>query len=225
MAISFVNSTGLTIGTAASTWSIPVQTGLTGGGALVVGIGCNTGVTVTAVTDNTANVYSSVVRANAPSTSSADLYFANVISSASTRISISLSGNSSGSIAVGHWTGISTANAVSTIGSSAISANSTSHGASEVTSSGCVFISFSRMTQSTIGTITNGSGMTTWLSTATAARTHAQYLIQGAAASTNSGAFTTSSNCQHAGVVAAFMDTVVVTFYYHPQSFALAGIQ
>lgn len=54
--------------------------------------------------------------------------------------------------------------------------------------------------------ITVLGGMTAWTSTNAAVRQHGQYVIQGAA-STATGSFTTSSNCQHAAVIAAFSDT------------------
>jgi hypothetical protein len=50
--------------------------------------------------------------------------------------------------------------------------------------------------------------MTTWASTAAAVRQHGMYLIQGAA-STATGSFTTSSNCQHASVIASFSPLVL----------------
>jgi hypothetical protein len=217
MAITFQNSTGGTIATGASTWSLAMQTGLTAGGALIVGIGCNTGVTVNAVTDNIGNTYSSCVRANGPSTSSAELWFTNGISTLSTRVSITLSGASSGSIAIGHWTGLSTNGAFRGVtGSSAINSGSTSHSASEVAvSSNGLAVSFCRMTASTIGTISTLGGMVPWISTNVAARTFGMYLINGANASTATGSFTTSSNCQHAAVIAVFSDTSAGGMLYH----------
>lgn len=209
MAITFQNSTGVTIGTGASTWSIAAQTPLTAGGALVIGIGCNTGVTVNSVTDATTNVWSSVVRANAPSTSSAELWFTNNISTGVSRVQIGLSGASSGAIGLGHWTGFSTNRAfLGVTGSSALGSNSTSHSASEVAvSSNSLAVSFARLKASSIGTITNLGGMTSWISTNVAVRLHGMYIINGANPSTATGSFTTSSNTDHAAVIAVFSDT------------------
>lgn len=213
MAVSFINSTALTIATAASTWSIPTNSSIQGGAAFVVGIGpASSAVTVSAVTDNAGNAYQVAVARGTPKpAASAELWYATNISSLSTRISVTLSGASSGSIGVGQFDGVSTQNALLQTGSSAITANSTSHGASEITPSqnNALVVSFARLTASSIGTVTNLGGMTTWLSTAAAVRTHGMYIIQGAA-STCTGSFTTSSNAQHASVIAAFSDTNTV---------------
>lgn len=219
MAISFVNSTGATIATGASTWSIASQGTLTAGGALVIGIGCNTGVTVNSVTDATTNVWSSCARADAPSTSSADLWFTNNISTAISRVQVNLSGASSGSLAVAHFTGFSTNNAfMGVFGSSASGTpGSTTHSASEaVLAANAVGVSFCRLGASTTGTITNQGGMTTWVSTAAAgaARTHGMYIINGGTPSTVTGTFTTSSRCARAAVVAVFNDTFVGGLFY-----------
>ena len=227
MAIAFVNSTGATIATAASTWSIPVQTGLTGGGALIVGIGpASSAVTVSTVTDNTTNTYQlAIERATPKPAAGASLWYVSGISSLSTRISITLSGASSGSIGVAHFTGISTANALLQTNSSAITANSTSHGAASVTpsQSSAVLVGFGRVTASSIGTITGDAAFTTWISTNTAVRTFGQYEIQ-AAATARTWSWTTSSNCQHATVLAAFSDTNTVIRRGWP-SLTLLGVQ
>ncbi len=214
MAITFINSTGASISAAASTWSLAINVAgstLQGGAALVVGLGpASSAVTVSAVTDNTTNVYRRAVqRATPKPAASAELWWASAISSASTRISVTLSGASSGSLGMGQFQQVSTANAVGVTGSSAITANSTSHGASQITPTlaNSLIVSYARMTASTVGTFTNLGGMTTWLSTVAANRSYGMYLIQGAA-STVTGSFTTSSNAQHASVIAAFGDTV-----------------
>jgi hypothetical protein len=213
MAITFINSTALTLTAAASTWSIPTHSSRHGGAAFVVGIGpASSAVTVSTITDNTTNIYRRAVARGTPKPAGgAELWYTTNLSSASTRIFVTLSGASSGSLGVGQFDGISTANALLQTGSSAITSNSTLHGASEITpsQSSAVVVSFARMTASTIGTVNNLGGMTTWLSTAQAVRTHGMYIIQ-TTASTCTGSFRTSSNCQHAAVIAAFSDTVTV---------------
>lgn len=227
--ITFVQSSGVTIGTAASTWSIPIgASSMVGGGLMVIGVGVGTsGVTVSTITDNTTNVYLKAVARGSPRpTAGAELWYANGFSTASTRVSVTLSGNDSGALAYGEFVGISTGTPLGPTGSSAITANSTSHSVSEITpTSSNVVISFARLTASTIGTITNNANYNTWISTNTIARTFGAYWIQSTA-STATGPFTTSSNCQHAAVIAAFYDTVVVggaAFVWSP-SFCLFGV-
>lgn len=212
MAIAFINSTSLTIGTAASTWSIPTNSSLLGGAAFIVGIGAaSTAVTVSTVTDNVGSLYLLAVRSPATKSAHAEIWYATNCSSLSTRISVTLSGASSGSIAVGQFSGISTANALLNTVSSNGTANSTTHSAAEFTpsQSSAVVVSYARLTASSIGTVTAQGGMTIWASTAAAVRQVGMYIIQ-AAASTVSGSFTTSSNCIHAAVMAAFSDTNVI---------------
>jgi len=211
MAITFVSSTSATIGTSASTWSIQMPATLTGGAGLVLGMGpASSAVPISGVSDNTTNVWRSAVQVVGTRTVSAALWYASNISSASTRVSVTLSGASSGSLALGQWTGLSTKNALLETGSSAITANSTSHSAAQIlpsTTNGLV-VSFCRLNASTLGTITNLGGMTAWTSTSATGvvRTHGLYIIQSAA-STATGSFTTSSNAQHSAVIAAFSDT------------------
>lgn len=208
MAITFLNSTALTIGTAASTWSIPTHSSRMGGAAVVVGVGCSSAVTVSTVTDNAGNTYTFARRALSPRTVGAEIWYALNASSNSTRISITFSGTSSGSVAVSQWPGVSTANALIGSGSTAIVANSTTHDAVEVlpVQSSAAVITYARMNASTIGTVTAGASMTAWTSTNAAVRQFGQYWIQGAA-STTRGRFTTSSNCQHSAVIIVLSDT------------------
>lgn len=221
MAITFINSTGLTIGTAASTWSIATPSSMHGGAMFAVVIGTASSlVTIASMTDNTTNVYQVAVSRNGlgPANVGVHLWYCMNGSSLSTRISVTLSTTSSGAIGFGQWNGVSTANALGVINSSAVQSNSTSHGAAEITpiTDNQVVISAARLNASTIGTITNLGGMTTWLSTANFARMHCMYIIQ-TTASTCTGSFTTSSNCQHCACIAAFSDTFVVPpFSYAP---------
>ena len=219
MAIAFINSTGRTIGTAASTWSIPTHSSREGGAALFVGLGlASSAVTITGVTDNSGNAYALAMRrGTAKPAAGAELWYATNCSSASTRVSITLSGASSGSLGLGQFRGVSTANALLETGSSAITANSTSHGASQITPSeaNTLVLSFARLTASSVGSVTNLGGMTTWLSSGQAVRCHGMYIIQGAA-STCTGSFTTSSNAMHASVIASFSDTRAVQPFTAP---------
>lgn len=209
--LEIVSSTGGTIGTAASTWSmaVPASTGLEGGGAIIVGIGvASSAAVVSTVTDNTTNVYVRAIALGTPRpVAGAEIWYTAGCSSASTRVSVTLDASSSGSMGLMHITGINPANALDVTGSSAITTNSTTHGSGGVTSakSSAVGISFARMTASTIGTITILDAQTAWLSTgATGAdRTLGLYKIL-ASPSTISGAFTTSSGCQHASAIAVF---------------------
>ena len=210
MAITFINSTDLQLTAAASTWSIPTHSSMSGGATFVVALGlASSAVTISTVTDNTTNLYRiAIARPTPKPTGGAELWYSSPISSASTRVSVTLSANSSGSLGIAQFTGISTLNALNKTGSSAITANSTDHGASEITPSSAnqVVVSYARLTASTVGTITNLGSMTSIFTFSSVMRHHGMYLVQGAA-STATGSFTTSSNCQHASVIASFSDT------------------
>ena len=234
MAIAFINSTALTIGTAASTWSIPTHSSRAGGAAFIVGLGpASSAVTVSTVTDNTTNVYRLAVRQGTPKpAASAELWYVSAISSASTRVSVTLSGNSSGSLAVGQWSGVSTGNPVHMTGSTAITANSTVHRAAEITptSNGTLIVAFHRANVSTISPTAVDNSFSQWVTTGGAVRTMGLYAIQGTA-STASGqwrtnAAGTSGGCQHSGVIASFSDTAdaVVAGGGYVDAFNLMGV-
>lgn len=231
--IAFMSSTGASIATSASTWSIATPSGLVGGGAFIVGLGpASSGVTISTITDNTTNVFLKAVACGTPKPAAgAELWYCNGISTSSTRISVTLSGASSGSLALLHATGLSTNSPLGLTGSSAITANSTSHGASSVTptSSNGLLVTFFRLTASTLGTITGNASMTdVWVTTnaAGAPRTYGQFWLQSDATGSE-GAFTTSSNAMHAGVIAWFADTVVSAggAVFRPFVFTLMGVQ
>lgn len=213
-AFSVLASTGGTIGTAASTWSmLSSQMQLTAGGALIVGFGLgSSAVTITNVTDNVGNAFSLAVARGTPKPSScgAEIWYANGITAGTTRISVTLSGNSSGSMGILHVTGMSTNTPLDLTGSSASAAVSSNHGASEITptTANSLVVSYGYMSQTTGGAIVSLGGMSPWVSTNSlgAPKTHAMFLIQGAA-STVSGSWRTSSLVNHAAVVAAFNDT------------------
>ena len=213
MAITFLNSTGATIATAASTWSIVPHSSLEGGAGLVLGIGmASSGQSVSTVTDAPAgNVWRRAVAVPTTRPVAVEMWYATGTSSNSTRISITLSGASSGTVAVAQFLGISTANALSVTGSSAQNGNSTVFGASVITppTANQVVVSYGMLTFSSLGTITNLSGMTTWISTSVVPRSHGMYEIQGAA-STQGGDWKTSSRGLGANVIAAFSDTAVM---------------
>ena len=225
MAATFINSTGTTIGTAASTWSIECHSSRHGGAMHAVGIGlASTTVSVTDVVDNLGSTYSLAIAAGASKPQGAELWYRLNISSGSTRVFVNLSGTSSGALAIGQFNGVSTANALLQTGSSAITANSTSHGSAQITPSedNALVISLARWNASTIGTVTVLGGMNTWLSTATTVRTLGLYSIQ-TNASTVTGSFTTSSNCQHASVIAAFSDTRAIVVKMRRRSLSMLG--
>jgi hypothetical protein len=211
MAVTFINSTGANIATAASTWSIPTHSSRVGGAAMVLGLGFgSSAVSVSTVTDNAGNVWKLAVAVPGNRPGGAELWYATNLSSNSTRVSVTLSGASSGGLALGQFDGVSTANALAAVGSSAQIANSTTFGASQITvPADGVAVSFGRLQYSTLGTITNNGGMTTWISTASMVRSHGMYLLPGGAASTAQGQFTCSSRGLGAAVIAAFSDTVV----------------
>ncbi len=228
MAIVVLNSTGANITAAASTWSIVPHSSIEGGAAFIVGLGfASTAVSVSTITDNTTNVYLRASQCPSPKTGAgAELWWTPSISSACTRVSITLDTTSSGSIGILQARSVSTANALSGSASSAVTGNSTIFGAHEFTPTrpNCLVVSFERLNFSTAGTITNQGGMTTWLSTTStgALRTHAMYLVQGAA-STVSGTFQTSSRGMSAGVIAAFSDTSVLGGT-RPRTVMLTGV-
>ena len=231
MAISFISSTSARIATSASTWSIQLPATPTGGAGMVLGLGpASSAVTVSTVTDNTTNVWRLAVRRNTPKPAAgAELWYCSGFSSLSTRVSVTLSAGSSGSLALSQFNGMSTNNPLLETGSSAITANSTSHSASQLTpsTSNALVVSWARWNLSTNGTITNLGGMTPWTSTSATGvvRTHGLYIIQGAA-STATGSFTTSSNVQHAAVIAAFSDTAAPVVFYQPAwGFTMCGVQ
>ena len=223
MAITFVNSTALTIATAASTWSIATASSRHGSALFVLGLGpASSAVKASAVTDNTTNVWQLAARAGpGKPAAGAELWFARNLSSASTRVSVTWSGATSGSLALAQFAGASTNVPWLRGEGNAITANSTTHDATEVlpTQDNAVVITYARMNASTIGTITNGPSLTSWTSTAAAVRQHGMYWIQGAA-STTRGRYTASSQCQHASVIAVFSDTHTFSW-----GFSLMGVQ
>lgn len=235
MAIEVVSSTGQQKSAAASTWSMPPPAIPEGGASFLVGIGpASSAVTASTVTDNAGNVYRLAVRRGTPKPAAgAELWYATNISSASTRISVTLSAASSGSMGIVQARGISTGNALDQTGSSAITANSTSHSASEITptADNCIVVSFARVNVSTISPIRNLDGMIAWVSTNNAPRTHGMYKIQTAASTatgswTNGGAGTSTGQCQHAEVIASFFDTAAAAVWAaSPASWMLVGVQ
>ena len=186
-----------------------------GGAALLVGMGFESSVfTCSTVTDNAGNVYQRAVACPNPKPAAgAELWYATNISSASTRVHATLSGASSGSIAVGQFRGVSTANAILSTVSGAITANSTVHSLPEITpsSANALVAAFYRCHASTMSPTAVDGGFSQWVTTGGAVRTMGLYLIQGAASTATAqwrtNAATSSGGVQHAGVMAAFSDT------------------
>jgi hypothetical protein len=231
--ISFVTSGGATVATAASTWSfVPGGSSMVAGSAIIVGVGVGSSVvTVSTMTDNTTNLYLKAIARGSPKPAAgAELWYALGYSTASTRVSVTLSGSASGGIAYADLTGLSTLNALGPTGSSGNSTNSTVHSITEVTSTstGALVISFNRVNVSTISPITKGADYTMWISTGTVVRCFGEYWIQSAA-STATSPWQTSSGCLFSGVQAVFYDTVTIAAgggdYYSPGGFALLGLQ
>lgn len=212
MAVTFVNSTGASFTAAASTWSVALPA-VTAGAAVIVGVGLPSSVTsVSTMTDNAGTVYQRAVANTVAQATRCELWFGLNAAATSTRVSITLSGASSGAAGVCQFTGLSTANALDVVGSSASGAtsNSNTHAGSLITPRSLgVVVSFARMLQSTLGSFTTSANYTAWVTTAAAVRTFGQYWIQGALTATD-GLFTTSSKVGHAVVLANFADTVAV---------------
>ena len=217
MPITFLASTSARVGAAASTWSIAITFALTGGETIIVGVGpASSVVSVSTMTDNTTNVYRLAVRAprTIGTSAGAELWYATGISSASTRISITNSATSSGSLAVGHWTNVSTANAVLQTGSSETSVASTVHAVGQLTPSenNALVVMFSQVAPSTtIAPVAFDGGMSVWATTNAARAAVGSYIIQ-VGASTVTGQWRTNAGVstgavQSAQVLAAFSDT------------------
>src|SRR5688572_23030799 len=100
MAFAFVNSTSLraNAGIAASTWSLALaNSSLVAGAGVVVGFNlASTVESVSTVTDNTTNVYKLILRSPGTKTRGGELWYCQNINEASTRLSVTLTGNSSG---------------------------------------------------------------------------------------------------------------------------------
>lgn len=212
--ISFVNSTAATIATAASTWSIATHSSRVGGAAFVVGLGpASSAVTISTVTDNAGNTYLLAARALTPiPAASAELWYATNISSASTRISVTLSGNSSGSLAVGQFNGISTGTPLLSTSYGAITAVSTVHSFAEITpsSDGALVVGFYRCHASTMVPTRVDGGFNQWVTTGGAVRTMGVYAMQGKASTATARWRTeagSSGGVMHSGVLVAFSDT------------------
>jgi hypothetical protein len=226
MAILFVNSTGANVTASASTWSLALPA-VTLGNALVIGIGVgSSSVQVSTVTDNAGSLYVRAARAVSPRpVAGAEIWYATNVSNTSTRVSVTLSANSSGGLASAQFSGFSTNRALGPTGSTASATLSTVYNVATITpgTSG-VAVMFARLNVSTIGTLTVGGGQTAWISTNTCAHTFGQYIIQTAADSTN-GAFTTSSRALHAGAIAYFYDTNTLPVGGASPSLTMLGMQ
>jgi hypothetical protein len=227
MAISFVNSTGVRIATAASTWSLAVPA-VTAGGTLIVGVGYSASTVATStVTDNAGNVYTKAGSAILGSTHPmAELWYAKNVASC-TRISLTAGAASSGAMVSAHFTGISTGGALGPVGSSA-TASSTSVSAATISpASAGVVVMFTKWGATAPGSISTTAGFTGFVSTnIVSLNAYGQYVIQGAPSATD-GAFTTLNARSYASVIAVFYDTagetpVIVANPYH---MTMLGVQ
>lgn len=215
MPIAFINSTTASAASG-STWTLPTHSWRVGGAAFIVCLNpASSAVTVSTITDNTTNIYRKAVAVGSPKPAvSAEIWYATNISSASTGISVLWSAASSGNLGIGQFDGVSTANALDVTGSSAITANSTSHSAQTVTPStaNCLVVTCARVTASTISPIRSGANYTAFISTGVQPRTHCMYWIQGTPTATdgpwtNGGATTSTGTTMHAEAIAVFFDT------------------
>ena len=206
MAVTFVSSTGLTIGASASTWSLPFASSMTDGAAILVGIGlASSVVTVSTVTDNTTNLYQLAVRLGAgpKPPDNVEIWYSLSISSLSTRISVTLSATSSGGIGAAQFTGLSSANALKETASSASITTSSRHSAANITPSttGLLFV-FARL-NATQGAGSPTSNYIEWVDTNVIDRCYGMYQIQTTIAD-SSGTWTNSTAVFTGTCLAAF---------------------
>lgn len=218
MAITVINSTQRNFGNAAaSTWGIATHSSRLGGAAFIVGITPGSSdVTVSGITDNAGNTYTLAVACASPkpTAAGAELWYATNISSASTRVEITLSGGSSGNVAILQADGVSTANALGITGSSANEDLSTIHTVVNITASAdnSLLVALYGNHDDTNAPLVADGGASSWVAISPQ-RTVGLYLIQGAA-STFSGtwrtdAATSTGGVRHASVIAEFLDTGV----------------
>lgn len=210
MAITFINTTAADITASASTWSIEVHSSRVGGGAYIVGIGtASSGVSVSSVGDNLGTQFSKASTMASPRDDVAEMWYLTNISSASTRVHVGLSAASSGGLAIAHFNGLSTANALRAFsGSENSTGNQSTHSAAQITpDSTSVVVTFSRLVAGA-GATTPGANFTEWLDTGVILRSYGQYWIQTDNVATE-GPWTGTSNTVNAQVMAAFADTFV----------------
>lgn len=209
MAITFGASTTVNIGTAASTWSINSSAIITSTtadeGALLLLTNNSSVVTITSVTDGVSNAWAEVVNTGRAGNSSAYASLWAVQKYApSTRVSIGLSGNSSGTISLTRWGRLGLAdNSVSSV----TATNGTTRSAGNVTpsTSNCLIVTFGRLLASTVGTNNTPATYSTLTSTNVQVRHPGFYKIQ-TTSSNETGQWTTSSNSGHAIILAAFKE-------------------
>jgi hypothetical protein len=215
VAITVINSTARGIGAAASTWSIVPHSSKHGGAAYIVGVTFGSSdVSVVDITDTSGNVFALAAACPSPKPTAcgAELWYATNVSSASTRIFLTISGASSGIVAILQADGVSTANALGVTGSSANEDLSTVHDVFDITptAANSLVVSVYSNHDDTVAPVVSDGGQSSWVAI-TPQRMVAQYLVQGAA-STYSGtwrtdAATSTGGVRHAAVIAAFNDT------------------
>ena len=209
MAITFSGSTTVNVATAASTWSInssAVFTSTAADEGLVLGLTGNSSVvTITGVTDDAGNAWGLAIAAARAGTSSgmAELWYARK-ASLSTRISVSLSANSSGTLGLGVVQRLGFPHATT---SSAATAVSSVHSAASLTPTVAptIFFTAARLLQSTVGGSSTPATWSVFMSTAVNIRTVGYYKIQ-TASSAETGTWNTSSRAGHVVAMAAFAE-------------------
>lgn len=214
MAFTFVS--GVTVranaGTAASTWSLATSTFvLVAGAGLVLGLNiASTSVDASTITDAAGNVWRLAARAPGTKTRGGELWYASNINETSTRISIALSGNSTGNIWLGQWEGMSTGTPLDQT-AALNGAASTVHVVTQITPSAAdaLVVAFYACSGSTIVPVAFDGGFSTNVSSQFCA---AGYIIQ-TSPSTATGQWRTASagtstgQVTVSGLIASFFDT------------------
>jgi len=210
MAITFVNSTFLAVGTGSTSWSIPTHSSREGGAAFLVAACFQQNSSVKAITDNAGNSYSSAIRVRNDTVAAAvDLWYATNISSASTRVTVTFSTTSTGGLVVGQFQGVSTGSALITTASSMAATDlSTVHDVPGVTpsQSGQLCFMLGRTLASTIGTVAVSSGYAVLEQHSTFSRSVVAYKFSTVNDATDAR-WTISSRSRAVTALALFSDT------------------
>ena len=235
MAITFLNSTGFRRSAASTVWANALST-RDGSAGLVVGVGVGGSSTtvVKAVRTSPGNVaFTFAARANSPRPlAGAELWYLttyDTAASATTGVEVLFGPASTGTMIIGQFVGISTANALGSVSAAGIEAVSSVHDVPEVVSSGAA-IAFYRFQQTTGGALStvSASSQTIFQSTVLATPLACALYHISADNATNTGRANTTAAVMHAGAMALFFDTVAGepgAFYYGGTGFSLMGLQ